>query len=186
MEKINKWHLINDRCENIFLDTQCSEQEILAAKIDEIKKWKENHVFEPIYYNGQKAITTRWVLTEKFVNEKKKIKARLVAQDFKVDSSEILKDSPTCTKGSLRLNLTIMASNRWTCNSINIKSVFLQGKEIDRVVYLTPPPEFEEKDIVCKLNTCIYGLSDASRNWYLCVKEELDKLGVKCSRFEPA
>ena len=79
-----------------------------------------------------------------------------------------------------------MASNRWTCNSIDIKSVFLQGKEIDRVVYLTPPPEFEEKDIVCKLNTCIYGLSDASRNWYLCVKEELDKLGVKCSRFEPA
>ena len=32
----------------------CSEQEILAAKIDEIKKWKENHVIEPIYYNGQK------------------------------------------------------------------------------------------------------------------------------------
>ena len=77
--KTNKWHLINDRCENIFLATQFSEQEILAAKIDEIKKWKENHVFEPIYYNGQKTITTRWVLTEKFVNGKKKIKARLVA-----------------------------------------------------------------------------------------------------------
>ena len=28
--------------------------------------------------------------------------------------------------------------------------------------------------------------SDASRNWYLRVKEELDKQGVKCSRFEPA
>ena len=44
--------------------------------------------------------------------------------------------------------------------------------------------EFEEKDIVWNLNTCIYGLSDASRNWYLRVKEELDKLGVKCSCFE--
>ena len=30
------------------------EQDILAAKIDEIEKWKENHVLEPIHYNGQK------------------------------------------------------------------------------------------------------------------------------------
>ena len=58
------------------------------------------------------------------------------------------------------------------------RSAFLLGKEIDRVVYLTPPTEFEKKDIVWKLNTCIYGLSDASRNWYSRVKEELDKLGV--------
>ena len=32
----NKWCLTNVRCENIFLATQCSEQEILAAKIDKI------------------------------------------------------------------------------------------------------------------------------------------------------
>ena len=64
-----------------------------------------------------------------------------------------------------------MVSNRWACNSINIKSSFIQGKEIDRVVHLTPPPEFEEKDIVWKLNTCIYGLSEASRNWYLLLKK---------------
>ena len=56
---------------NFFLALQCSEQEILAAKIDEIEKWKENHVFEPIYYNGQKRILTRWVLPEKFVHRKK-------------------------------------------------------------------------------------------------------------------
>ena len=37
-----------------------------------------------------------------------------------------------------------------------------------------------------ELNTCIYSLSDASKNWYLCVKEELDKLGVKFSCFELA
>ena len=59
------------RCEFFFLAIQCSEQEILAAKIDEIEKWKENHVFEPIYYNGQKRILTRWVLPEKFVYRKK-------------------------------------------------------------------------------------------------------------------
>ena len=38
-------------------------------------KWKsekKNYVFEPIYYNGQKTITTRSVLTKKIVNGKKK------------------------------------------------------------------------------------------------------------------
>ena len=38
--------------------------------VDEIEKWKENHVFEPVYCNGQKTITS-WLLTEKFVNVKK-------------------------------------------------------------------------------------------------------------------
>ena len=83
-----------------FQYTRCSEQEILAAKIHQIEKWKENHVFEQIYYNGQKTKTTRWVLTEKFVNGKKIIKARLAARGSEEDSSEILKDSPTCTKES--------------------------------------------------------------------------------------
>ena len=61
------------KCENIFLATQCSEQEILAAKIHKIYKWRENYVFEAIYCNGQKTISTRWMLTEKFANGKKKI-----------------------------------------------------------------------------------------------------------------
>ena len=30
------------------------EQDTLATKIDEIEKWKENHVLEPIHFNGQK------------------------------------------------------------------------------------------------------------------------------------
>ena len=46
---------------------------------------------------------------------------------------------------------------------------------MDRVVHLTKPTEFEEKDVIWKLKTCIYGLLDASRNWCLQVKEELGK-----------
>ena len=39
--KINKWRLVNDRWENIFLATQCSEHQILAAKIDKIESGKK-------------------------------------------------------------------------------------------------------------------------------------------------
>ena len=86
----------------------------------------------------------------------------------------------------MRLILTLLASNKCSCNAIGIKSVFLQGKQIKRPVFLIPPPEFQEQNIVSKLKTCIYGLLDASRKWYLRVKEELWKLGIHCSKFEPS
>ena len=45
-------------------------------------------------------ISCRWGLTEKINNGKKVIKARLLARGFEEDSSNILKDLPTCTKES--------------------------------------------------------------------------------------
>ena len=58
----------------LFSYSQCSELDILAANIDEIKKQKENHVFEPIYYNSSKTIPTKWVLTESLLMEREKSK----------------------------------------------------------------------------------------------------------------
>ena len=43
----------------------------------------------------------------------------------------------------------------------------------------------ESDDCVWKLNTCIYGLTDASRTWYLSVKEFLNSLGVNECRYDP-
>ena len=84
----------------------------------------------------------------------------------------------------MRLILTLLSSNKWPCNVIDIESAFLQGKQIERPIFLIPPPEFQEQNIVWELKTCIYGLSDASRKWYLRVKEELCKLGIQCSKSE--
>ena len=61
------------------------------------------------------------------------------------------------------------------------KSAFVQEKPTERHVYLKPPKEAHTKKI-WKLNTTVYGLNDASRAWYLCVKEELLKTdGIKSS-----
>ena len=57
---------------------------------------------------------------------------------------------------------------------------------LGRNVYLIPPIEAESKNLVWGLNTCIYGLLDASRNWYQSVKDELTKIGLKTSRYVPA
>ena len=119
---------------------------------------------------GQQTVSSRCVITEKINNGKKVIKARLVARGFEEDSSNILKHSPNCTKESIRLILTLLASNKWPCNAVDIKSAFLREKQIERPVFLIPPPEFQEENIVWKLKTCIYGHLDASRKWYLRVK----------------
>ena len=110
-----------------------------------------------------------------------------MARGFEEKQDSLLTDSPACAKESLKILLTILASKKWQCQSIDIKSAFLQGKKIERDVYLRPPKEAGvDKNCVWKLNTCIYGLSDASRYWYLSVKDELIKLGVKCSKYDPA
>ena len=54
----------------------------------------------------------------------------------------------------------------------------MQGKEIVRNVYRIPPIKAESENVVWRLNTCIYGLVDASRNWYLSAKENLTKIGI--------
>ena len=59
-----------------------------------------------------------------------------------------MKDSPTCAKGSLHLIFVIMVTRKWKIHSIDIKAVFLQGRPIDRKVYLLPPVEAEVENTI--------------------------------------
>ena len=36
------------------------------------------------------------------------------------------------------------------------------------------------------MKNCVYGLGDASRNWYLSITEKLEELKVKCCKSDPA
>ena len=62
-------------------------------------------------------------------------------------------------------------------NSLDVKTTFLQGKLIELTVYVRLPKEVQTKK-VWKLTKCIYRLVDASRYWYLKLREELIKLGA--------
>ena len=41
----------------------------------------------------------------------------------------------------MRIVLMVFATNGWTLHAIDVKSAFLQGKQIDRMLYFKPPPE---------------------------------------------
>ena len=128
-------------------------------------------------------VSLRWVITEKVVEGKKKVKARLVARGFEEDTSEMRKDSPTCSREAVRLTVALASSNRWQCHSLDVTAAYLQGNDIDREIYVHPPPEYFVGKL-WRLKKTVYGLSDAARAWYLRVKSELISLGVKVSTYD--
>lgn len=156
------------------------------SKLEELNKWKDNEVYEIIKHKNEKLITTRWVHSEKYVNGEPIIKSRLVARGFQEENSDLPTDSPTCTKEGLRISLTTIATNNWKCQSLDIKSAFLQGKPIERDVFVKPPKESgTSEDHIWKLKKNVYGLSDASRSWYMSVKEKLVALGCTPTKTDP-
>ena len=167
----------------VFL-TQVDEQ-TLAAKLTELENWKCEEVFEEVKDCGQETISVRWVVTPKLVDGKWTTKARLVARGFE-DRSEVRTDSPTCMRETLKVVLAIAASKDWKINSIDIKAAFLQGKSIDREIFLRPPKEADCTGKLWLLKKVVYGLPDASRIWYLTVFKELTGLGVHVSKIDKA
>lgn len=183
---INKDEATSSDEENIMISS--SNHDLEMARENELQSWVENKVYTQVPDQGQCKISTRWVYTNKNVNGKQIYKARLVARGFQErDAGNIRNDSPTCSKESLRIALAIMASNHWVCKSMDIKTAFLQSKELDRLIYLHPPKEAKvPPGYIWKLSKCVYGLTDASRSWYLTLKEELLKSGAVVSKYDQA
>ena len=62
----------------------------------------------------------------------------MVVRGFEEDFN-LPKDSPTVGKGAMRTALAIASSTNGLVKTTDIKSAFLQGKELDREVYIRPP-----------------------------------------------
>ena len=152
-------------------------QEIMKAKEAEIQQWKDREAYEEVEDEGQKSISVRWVIKEKEVLGEKKVKARLVARGFEEDE-DMDKDSPTCSKEGLRAVLMLIEHQEWKTRSMDISGAYLQGKRMQRDVYLEPPKEYRNGNL-WKLKKTVYGLKDAAREWYLSVRDALKSIGVK-------
>ena len=134
-----------------------------------MKKLRQFDTYREVKNDGQPTLTTRWVRTKK----DGKAKARVVVRGFEEDFI-MPRDSPTVGKGAMHTVLTIAASMKWVIKTTDIKSAFLQGKELDREVYLRPPVESHiPSNIIWKLKHGLYGLKDGARQFFISVKEEL-------------
>ena len=148
----------------------------MAAKMVELEKLKAFDTYQVVDDNGQENITTTWVLTEKG----QEVRARLTARGFQ-EEGNFPTDSPTVQKHSIRLLLAISAQSKWNISTTDISSAFLQGNLLDRDVFIKPPREANLPGKLWKLNKCLYGLKDASRQWYFKVVNKLIEQGFqKC------
>ena len=180
---VEKWRQLPE--EEAVLLCDGSSDDIFAAKLAEMEIWKKNDVFEKVQDCGQPTISVRWVITEKMKEGSPVIKARLVARGFEEDLSGSPTDSPTCSRDALRISLAFIASKRWKCFTVDIKAAFLQGKPIERNVFVRPPKEFNDGQL-WKLKKNVYGLNDAAKAWYCKLRELLLSLGMKISSLDSA
>ena len=123
----------------------------------------ENHGrLKEVDDQGQDCISLRWVIKDKLDNNDKVFcKARLCVRGFEEDLN-FRTDSPTCSREGIRLFFAATAANGWQLHSLDVKGAFLQGKEIDREVFLKPPKEANTNKLWL-LVKCAYGLADAPR-----------------------
>lgn len=184
--KLNKVGRVDNALANFSPKSSEDKEAGRLAKSAEVQNWKKYGVYHEVADDGQFAISTRWVMTQKEdENGGSKVKARLVARGFE-EPVKSQADSPTAGRDTLRLFLGLCSSLNWKCNTIDIRAAFLQGKPIDRDVFLRPPKDLGLQGKLWKLRRTVYGLVDASRSWYLSVRETLINLGCKQSKLDPA
>ncbi|RVW15878.1 Copia protein [Vitis vinifera] len=76
--------------------------------------------------------------------------------------------SPVSTKDSFRIIMALVAHYDLELHQMDVKTAFLNG-DIDETIYMVQPENFvseDSKNMVCKLTKSIYGLKQASRQWY--------------------
>ena len=104
------------------------------SQTKEQDQWEKERVYTEHTNQGQDCISLRWVLKEKFVDDKKIIKARLCVRGFEEEQCFPF-DSPTCCKEGLRLACCVISSNKWLINSLDVKTVCKENLLNEQYLY---------------------------------------------------
>ena len=156
------------------------------AMEEELKSMDQNQVWDLVELpKGCKRVECKWVFKTKrdSIGNIERYKARLVAKGFTqkdgIDYKETF--SPVSKKDSLRIIMAVVAHYDLELHQMDVKTVFLNGN-LEEEIYMDQPEGFSVKGkehMVCKLKKSIYGLKQASRQWYLKFNDTITSFGFQ-------
>jgi hypothetical protein len=153
---------------------------------DEMRSMSINKVWDlEEIPKGAKIVGCKWVYKMKCDSNEniERFKARLVAKDFTqregIDYTETF--SPVSCKDSLRIIMMLVVYYDLELYQMDVKTTFLNGDLLENA-YMAQPKGFAVKGkehMGCHLRKSIYGLKQASRQWYLKFDETIRCFGFK-------
>jgi len=131
--------------------------------------------------SGRRPLKGKWVFD---IKHDGRYKARFVVKGF---LQQYLRDytetfAPVINSVALKVLLAKAAQNKWKVHQFDVPNAFLKGT-LKEDIYMFQPKgnkvSPEERDYICKLIKSLYGLKQASREFYLFFSEFLIEYGFK-------